>query len=438
MASPRLARTLIAAALVTSTALTLTSAAAAPPTPAPGSPSASPTASPTPTASPSATTSPAALARLASRVRAAMRGATAAHVDYQIQVQGVGTITQNASTLSAPASNEKLLTSLTLLNLVGPSFRYDTTVSGTSDLGSDGTLDGDLVLTGSGDPTLTRRDLAAIAHSLANAGLAHVTGRLVVDDTRYSHTTLAPGWKRDFVPEESGTVDAFTVNNNDWRSGTAFDADPTRDNAGLWRTALHNAGITVAGPTVVGASPATLVPLWSHHSRPLSAIVEMTLNESINFYAEMMLREAGYQRSGHGSLTTGTAAVRAQAAALHIPIGVVRDGSGLSYADRQSPATFTTLLDELPTQPKAYQTIYDGLPRSCTPPGTLEYRLCGFKGLVRAKTGTLDRISSLSGYTITNNDRGVVFSFLLSGIGNVSAANDRIDATIRAVINSNA
>ncbi|HVW82265.1 MAG TPA: D-alanyl-D-alanine carboxypeptidase [Mycobacteriales bacterium] len=430
MASPRLARSVIAVALSASSAFALTSASAVTPTP-----SASPTPSPTATA----TASPETLARFTARVHQAMKGTTAAHVDYEIQVDGVGTIARSPTRLSAPASNEKLLTSLTLLNLVGPTYRYATTVSGTANLGSDGTLDGDLVLTGSGDPTLTRRDLGAIAHSLANVGLSHVTGRLIVDDTRYSHTTIAPGWKRDFVPEESGTVDAFTVNNNDWRSGTAFDADPTRANAGLWRTALRRAGITVAGPTVVGRSPSTLVPLWTHQSRPLSAIVEMTLNESINFYAEMMLREAGYQRSGHGSLATGTAAVRAEAAALHIPIGTVNDGSGLSYADRQSPSTFTALLDELPTQPKAYQTIFDGMPRSCTPPGTLENRLCGrFHGLVRAKTGTLDRISSLSGYTITDGERGVVFSFLLSGIRNVYTANARIDATLRALINTTA
>jgi D-alanyl-D-alanine carboxypeptidase/D-alanyl-D-alanine-endopeptidase (penicillin-binding protein 4) len=368
-----------------------------------------------------------------------MSGSTAAHVDYQIQVQNIGTIAQNATQTSAPASNEKLLTSLTLLNLVGPAYRYDTTVSGTADRSPDGVLDGDLVLTGGGDPTLTRRDLGAMAQSLKNSGLSHVTGRLIIDDTRYSHTTLARGWKPSFVPEESGTVDAFTVDNNDWRSGAKFDENPTPYNAALWRAALRNAGVTVAGPTIVGASPSTLVPIWSHKSRPLSAIVEMTLNESINFYAEMMLREAGYERSGHGSLATGTAAVRAQAAALHIPLGVVEDGSGLSYADRESPATFTALLNVLPTQPKAYQTIYAGMPKSCVRGGTLEYRLCGqFRGLVRAKTGTLDRISSLSGYTITDSSRGVVFSFLLSGIRNVYTANAHIDAALKAIIRSTA
>jgi D-alanyl-D-alanine carboxypeptidase/D-alanyl-D-alanine-endopeptidase (penicillin-binding protein 4) len=367
-------------------------------------------------------------------VQQAMRGSTAAHADYEIEVSGIGTVAHDAGRRSAPASNEKLLTSLTLLDQVGPSYRYETTVSGTAAI-SDGTIDGDLVLVGSGDPTMTRADLGSLAHQLAAKGLQHVTGRLVVDDSRYSQTTRAPGWKADFIPAESGTVDAFTVNNNDWRAGTAFNADPTRDNAGLWRTALANNGITVAGATTIATRPSVLLPLVSHDSRPLSEIVGMTLRESINFYAEMMLREAGYQRSGHGSLATGTAAVRARAGVLGIPVGTIEDGSGLSYADRESPTAFTTLLDVLPTQTSAYSAIYDGLPVSCRSGGTLEDRLCGpaVRNTVRAKTGTLDRISSLSGYLVTTSNRLVVFSFLLSGIGNVYTANDQIDAAITAV-----
>jgi D-alanyl-D-alanine carboxypeptidase/D-alanyl-D-alanine-endopeptidase (penicillin-binding protein 4) len=433
MASPRLALSAAATLLAAMTALTVSPAVAVTPSPSP-----SPSVSPTPTATP--TTSPTALARITQRVTAAMRGSTAAHSDYRIQISDIGTISHNANRRSAPASNEKLLTTLTLLDLAGPTYRYVTTVSGTTAIGVTGALDGDLVLVGSGDPTLTQGDLASMARQLAQAGLRHVTGRLVVDDSRYSQTTRAPGWKHDFVPDESGTVDAFTVDNNDWRSGTAFEADPTHANAGLWRNALHKAGISVAGPTVVGAAPASLTPLVSHNSRPLSAIVEATLGESINFYAEMMLREAGYQRSGQGTRPAGIAAVTAEAAKLHIPLGIVEDGSGLSYDDRESPATFTALLDALPTQTAAYSTIYAGLPVSCRPGDTLEYRMCGplVRGLVRAKTGTLDHISSLSGYTVTGSNRLVVFSFLLSGIGSIDAANAHIDAAVEAVVHSTA
>ena len=71
--------------------------------------------------------------------------------------------------------------------------------------------------------------------------------------------------------------------------------------------------------TNVTIAPSTLVPLAAHRSRPLSAIVKATLHESINYYAEMMLRELGWQYTGHGSRASGSAAVRRFARGL-IPL----------------------------------------------------------------------------------------------------------------------
>lgn len=370
-------------------------------------------------------------------MRAAVRGSTARYADYKITIAGLGSVTHSPNTATAPASNEKLFTTVALLEKVGASYRYTTQVSGTAEPAG-GTLAGDLVLTGSGDPTLTRHDLGSLARQLAATGLRRVTGRLVVDDTRYSHTTRAPGWKRNFLPDESGAVDAFSVDNDNWRSDRGFLADPSYANAGLWRSALAKAGVHVAGSTFVGPAPATLFPLVSHRSRPLSAIVSMTLRESINYYAEMMLRELGYQSSGHGSRATGIAAVQSLARRLGVPTGRIEDGSGLSYSNRETPATYVAWLSKLPSRPATYHVVYDSLPTSCQSNGTLKYRMCGphVKGRVHAKTGTLDHITSLSGYTETEGGRFVTFSFLFSGAGSVTTASKHIDAAITAVVRS--
>ena len=60
--------------------------------------------------------------------------APAEHLDYRITVSQGGTILQPSPTTraSAPASNQKLFTTITLLELVGPAFRYTTAVSGTA------------------------------------------------------------------------------------------------------------------------------------------------------------------------------------------------------------------------------------------------------------------------------------------------------------------
>jgi D-alanyl-D-alanine carboxypeptidase/D-alanyl-D-alanine-endopeptidase (penicillin-binding protein 4) len=377
-----------------------------------------------------------AASRLATRVAAAFRGSSVPHIDYRISVAGVGRISNEANRASAPASNQKLFTTVTLLDMVGPEFRYVTKVSGTSSIAANGTLAGDLVLTGSGDPTLSIADLHSFAKRLHAKGLRHVAGRLIVDDSRYSHVTRVAGWKHKFVPEETGTVDAFSVNDNEWRGGTSFELDPTIDNAALWRHELKKSHISVAGKTTIARAPSLLKRLATHHSPDLAAIVDNTLTNSVNFYAEMMLREAGAQLSGHGSPASGIAAEHAVAQQLGLPLGTVHDGSGLSYTDRETPATIMRWLGAIKSLP-FFDTVYDALPVSCLT-GTLEHRLCGPNvfGKVHAKTGSIDHVAALSGYTRTKAGHNVTFSFLLSGFKdrNFSRVLDHLDAAVAMVV----
>jgi D-alanyl-D-alanine carboxypeptidase/D-alanyl-D-alanine-endopeptidase (penicillin-binding protein 4) len=388
------------------------------------------------TASPAAAhaRSTSAVSGLTAQVNKALRGSSATHVDYTFSISNVGTVSHGSTRASAPASNQKLFTTITLLQLLGPEFRYPTTVSGTAK-SVNGTLHGDLVLHAYGDPTLTRDDLTTLAKRLHANGLRHVTGRLIVDDTRYSHVTRVSGWKQKFVPDESGTMDAFSIDENEWRGGKSFEADPTPDNALLWRRALKKAHITVRGTTTIGKAPLELHHLVTHKSPDLAAIVDDTLTNSINFYAEMMLREAGAQLSGHGSPSTGVAAEQAVARELRVPLGTVHDGSGLSYSDRESPGTIRAWLLKLKTLP-FYDTVYFALPLSCDT-GTLEGRLCGpnVKGRIRAKTGTLDHNSALSGYFQARSGHLVTFSILASGFKdkNFNKVYAHVDAAIGVI-----
>lgn len=363
---------------------------------------------------PSATAAPRSAISLQSRINEALRGVGASHVDYRFAIAGVGTLNRTSTAQTAPASNEKLFTAIAALNVLSPDFRYATTVSSTAPIVQHA-IDGDLVLRGAGDPTLTFTNLLTMAKRLHAQGLRHVTGHLIVDDTRYGHRTRVSGWKHKFVPVESGTVDAFSLDQNEWRDGASFDADPTPANSAIWRKELHRAHITVAKRTEIAPQPATAQPLLTHNSAPLHSIIKVMLSDSINFYAEMLLRELGAERSGHGSPSTGVAALRATAGELMLPLDTVHDGSGLSYADRTSPATLVTWLDRIRTAPY-FSTVYDGLPRSCAT-GTLKDRLCGpnVRGRVRAKTGTLNHVSSLSGYFETQSGHHVTFSVLVSG-----------------------
>jgi serine-type D-Ala-D-Ala carboxypeptidase/endopeptidase (penicillin-binding protein 4) len=98
-----------------------------------------------------------------------------------------------------PASNAKLLTSAAALEVLGPDYRFDTTVLAAGPT-SGPVLRGDLVLRGTGDPTMLAADYDALAAQVAAAGVRVVTGNLVADDTWFDGIRLAAGWAWDDEP----------------------------------------------------------------------------------------------------------------------------------------------------------------------------------------------------------------------------------------------
>lgn len=109
-----------------------------------------------------------------------------------------------------PASNQKLLVSTVALSLLGPDFTYDTTVFGSSAIGEDGVLDGDLWIVGSGDPSLTSARLSELAKDLvAETGLKKVTGGVYGDGTVFDDKLIGEGWSEEdlslsYSPEIAG------------------------------------------------------------------------------------------------------------------------------------------------------------------------------------------------------------------------------------------
>jgi len=125
---------------------------------------------------------------------------------------------RNARRKFVPASNEKLLVTSAALALLGPDYRYRTALWGTG-TEEDGVLDGNLVLVGTGDPTLCRPfwpsgedALAALADSVLGAGVRHVTGALVVDASAWDSTSVGPTWEaEDLGAAYAATGGAFAI-----------------------------------------------------------------------------------------------------------------------------------------------------------------------------------------------------------------------------------
>ncbi len=101
--------------------------------------------------------------------------------------------------LLLPASNMKLFTSATAMDVLGPDYTFSTTVAqdGTH---AGSTLLGSLYLKGTGDPTMLAADYDGLAAKVAAAGITRVTGGLVADDTWFDDQRLGGNWGWDDEP----------------------------------------------------------------------------------------------------------------------------------------------------------------------------------------------------------------------------------------------
>ncbi len=90
-----------------------------------------------------------------------------------------------------PASTMKLVTTLVALDVLGPSYRWQTDVYALGDI-VDGRLDGDLLLKGHGDPYLVTERVWQMLRSVNQVGIREVTGDLLLDDSYFDVTPQNP------------------------------------------------------------------------------------------------------------------------------------------------------------------------------------------------------------------------------------------------------
>jgi serine-type D-Ala-D-Ala carboxypeptidase/endopeptidase (penicillin-binding protein 4) len=310
-----------------------------------------------------------------------------------------------------PASNEKLATTYAALTALGPSFRIDTDVLGDGQQNGT-TWQGNIVLKGYGDPALSFAQLTSLARQVVADGITHVSGRILGDESWFDTRRNGLGWKPDFYLHESPALSALIVNRG-W-TGQYETRFPALMAAVAFRRDLRRLGVTVHGGTAVGVASQQSVQLGEVESAPLSTLVRHMDVYSDNFYAEMLLKEVGAVQGAGGSSAAGIAVERRLLGAAGVPLAGVRmvDGSGLSLLDRWTSNGLGTLLHTMWLDSDLRPYLVPALPIAGET-GTLEHRMrkAPARGLVRAKTGTTDNSSALSGFV---GDR-FAFSILENG-----------------------
>lgn len=305
-----------------------------------------------------------------------------------------------------PASNVKLISTATALDVMGHDYTYQTAILGpTPD--SDGVLAGDIFLLGDHDPLLGANDLGELATELADSGISVLAGDIVVgDDARdgvlYSKITIkvSPGANKGDAPvvtvspkssfiEVDNTATTSTrgrtklkvkyrldETNPDgtryvvalsgairkgWKAKTYTKWVPKKGlyAAHLLQDAMAEAGIEITGTIrysdldeyVADATAAKYLPLSlaSHSSIPMSRIVSKINKRSINWLADSVIKKAGaIAYGGDPSMKKGVKAMNRWLSSIGISEKnhVLDTGSGLSYKTQLTARQIVTVLRE--------------------------------------------------------------------------------------------
>ncbi len=325
---------------------------------------------------------------------------------------------------------QKLVTTATALDRLGPEARFETAVLADGGV-AEGTLDGDLYLRGSGDPTFGSAALDRLAGLVADTGLERVNGRVWGDESFFDRLRGGPSSRFGISPYV-GPLSALAFNHGTLLPfGRGWQRDPPTFAAERLRVSLRRAEVTVAKQARAGSAPEVAQTIASVESPPLASIVRHTNQVSDNYYAEMLLKGVGARSGSVGSTSAGARVARSFAREAGFSAKVA-DGSGLSRANLVSPRDVGRLLLDARAEPW-FDSFYRSLPLAGKT-GTLHKRMRGTRasGRCRAKTGTLSGVTALAGYCRAPDGDTVTFAVLMNRI-NVFAgrrAQDRIAALL--------
>jgi D-alanyl-D-alanine carboxypeptidase/D-alanyl-D-alanine-endopeptidase (penicillin-binding protein 4) len=337
---------------------------------------------------------------------------------------------RRANTPRIPASVEKLYTTSTALLRLGPAATLRTVAVAAPEtvVEADGTLRGDLVLVGGGDPFFGDDPATRLARAVRAAGIRRIAGAVVGDESGFDdqRSSCCPGYD----PELGGVLSALAYDRGIFRGRARLDA--ARFAAGRFAAQLRAAGVPVTGHSTAGPSPADARTIAFVASRSVAELARFTNVPSNNFAAEMLFKDLGARYRDSGTDAAGADVVRETLGDFGVTPARIADGSGLSRSNRTTPRQVVALLQRMDKPDVA--TSFRASLAVAGLTGTVKSRMRGTAaaGRCQVKTGTLRLVSALAGYCRAAGGRDLVFAFISNGVNtfNAKARENRMAVAI--------
>lgn len=329
-----------------------------------------------------------------------------------------------------PASNEKLLLSMALFERLGPARTIPTRALSRRRPSPRGVVRGDVWLVGAGDPEIDAARLGTLARSIRASGVRRIKGSVIGVRGPFARDWWAPGWRDYFPTYYIALPTALTYRRNQDKAGRHI-TDPERRAAVALTAKLQAIGVGVRRRPLAGSHPRDLYRLADIRSDPMRSIVHRMNVGSLNFFAEVLGKYLGVRATGTGSIAAAAKTIRRFAASRDVAVDT-NDSSGLSYANRATAKGIVRLL--WASQDETWgRTLRETLAKGGQ--GTLEDRLKDVR--LRAKTGTLENVSALSGWVwLRRESSWGEFSIVSSRMATSRAKT--IENKIVRVLNANA
>lgn len=195
--------------------------------------------------------------------------------------------------------------------------------------------------------------------------------------------------------------------------------EPTNLVLDVFHHILKDKGITLNGDVEIGLTPENAHELASKQSIPLEEIIIPFMKLSNNGIGEVLVKEMGRKVYNDGSWDAGLDVMKEAALTFGIDENTIllRDGSGMSHKNYIPASELTEMLYHIQTE-EWFQAFEFSLPVAGEADrmvgGTLKNRLSQeqTKGKVKAKTGTLTGVYTLSGYVTNQQGKKLIFSIL--------------------------